>query len=512
MNQTVIVLDFGGQYSQLIARRIRDAQVYCEVLPWTTSAEAVLGRSPIGIVLSGGPSSVYEEGAPTMDPALLKAGIPVLGICYGCQLMMQLLGGDVEPGSADVSREYGRTRTRYLSGSPLFSGLPEEAFSWMSHGDYVRSLPEGFAVCAATAHCPNAGVFHSSEKLYGVQFHPEVQHTEYGSLILKNFLYGICGARGDWNMTDYASQAVRKIKEEVGTGRVLLALSGGVDSSVASVLLGKAIGKQLSCVYVDHGFMRKGESEAICRYFSSLDIDFRMVDARERFLKALAGVTEPEEKRRIIGAEFIRVFSEEAQKTGRTEYLAQGTIYPDVIESGGAGGAVIKSHHNVGGLPKEIGFKGILEPLRVLFKDEVRKLGRELGVPEEIVSRQPFPGPGLAIRVIGEVTPEKLEIVREADAIFREVLEAGGLKGQVDQYFAVLTDMRTVGVMGDARTYNRTVVLRAVCTEDFMTADFARIPYELLGEASARIINEVGGVGRVVYDISSKPPATVELE
>ena len=511
MKETVIVIDFGGQYSQLIARRVREAHVYCEVLPWTASAESVLAKKPVGIILSGGPASVYEENAPTMDPRLLREGIPVLGICYGCQLMVQLLGGWVRPAQDDGAREYGRTPTR-CGGSPLFASLPTEFSSWMSHGDFVKILPEGFVSLAQTPHCPAAGFGDPEKRLYGLQFHPEVRHTEYGQEILKNFLYGICGAAGDWNMEDFAEEAIRKIREKVGNGRVLLALSGGVDSAVASVLLGKAVGRRLSCVYVDHGFMRKGESEAICRYFSSLDMDFRMVNAQERFLKALKGISEPEEKRHVIGREFVEVFSEAARSLGSIEYFAQGTIYPDVIESGEAGGAVIKSHHNVGGLPEEIGFKGILEPLRFLFKDEVRVLGRTLGVPEEIVSRQPFPGPGLAIRVIGEVTEEKLHIVREADAVFREVMEKGGMKGQADQYFAALTDMRTVGVMGDSRTYGRTAVLRAICTEDFMTADFARLPWELLAEASARIINEVSGVNRVVYDVSSKPPATVELE
>ena len=511
MRETVIIIDFGGQYSQLIARRVREAGVYCEVLPWTAAAESVLAKKPVGIILSGGPASVYEEGAPTMDPRLLREGIPVLGICYGCQLMVQLLGGWVRPAQADGAREYGRTPT-HCSGSPLFASLPAEFSSWMSHGDFVKVLPEGFVSLAQTPHCPAAGFGDPEKRLYGLQFHPEVRHTEYGQEILKNFLYGICGARGGWSMEGFAEEAIREIREKVGSGRVLLALSGGVDSAVASVLLGKAVGRRLTCVYVDHGFMRKGESEAVCRYFSAQDMDFRMVDAGPRFLKALEGISEPEAKRHAIGAEFIKVFTEEARSLGSIEYLAQGTIYPDVIESGEAGGAVIKSHHNVGGLPAEIGFKGILEPLRVLFKDEVRALGRALGVPEEIVSRQPFPGPGLAIRVIGEVTEEKLNIVREADAVFREVMEKGGMKGQTDQYFAALSDMRTVGVMGDSRTYGRTAILRAVCTEDFMTADFARLPWELLAEASARIINEVSGINRVVYDVSSKPPATVELE
>ncbi len=463
-------------------------------------------------MLSGGPDSVYAEGAPSVSPALFSMGVPVLGICYGCQLMVRTLGGWVSPAQEDGAREYGRTVTRYDRDDPLFYGLPEEAASWMSHGDYVKVLPKGFSSLAQTPHCPAAALGSAERRLYGLQFHPEVRHTEYGEQILKNFLYGICGAQGGWNMAGFAEEAIRGIREKVGSGRVLLALSGGVDSAVASVLRSKAVGRQLSCVYVDHGFMRKGESEAVSRYFSSLDIDFHAADARERFLKALKGVSKPEEKRHLIGAEFIKVFTEEAKALGSIEYLAQGTIYPDVIKSGQAGGAVIKSHHNVGGLPKEIGFRGILEPLRMLFKDEVRALGRELGVPEEIVSRQPFPGPGLAIRVIGEVTEEKLSIVREADAVFREVMEKGGAKGCADQYFEALTDMRTVGVMGDSRTYGRTAVLRAVCTEDFMTADFARLPWDLLAEASARIINEVNGVNRVVYDISSKPPATVELE
>ncbi len=512
MNQTVVVLDFGGQYSRLIARRIRECRVYCEVLPWSAPLEEIRAKEPIGLVLSGGPDSVYAEGAPQIDPAVFGLGIPVLGICYGCQLMSRLLGGTVRPAQEAGAREYGRTGIRYFGKSALFQDVPGEAVCWMSHGDFVKEVPPGFTVFARTQHCPAAGFGDPEKRLYGLQFHPEVRHTEYGSKILENFLYEICGAAGDWDLSDFSERMIRQIREQVGQGKVLLALSGGVDSSVASVLLSRAIGRQLVCVYVDHGLMRKNETEEICRYFSSLDLDFRMADARDRFLEALRGITDPEEKRHRIGAEFIRVFSDEAASIGQIDFLAQGTIYPDVIESGFTGGQTIKSHHNVGGLPEEIGFRGLVEPLRLLFKDEVRALGRQLGVPEAIVSRQPFPGPGLAIRVIGEVTREKLETVREADAVFREVLEAGGLKGKIDQYFAVLTDMRTVGVMGDARTYSRTVALRAVCTDDFMTADFARIPYEVLEEASRRIINEVSGVNRVVYDISSKPPATVEYE
>ena len=512
MNQTVIVIDFGGQYSQLIARRIRENHVYCEVLPWKTPLSEIAAKNPLGIVLSGGPDSVYAVGAPYTDERIFSLGVPVLGICYGAQLMVKELGGKVEAAESEGAREYGRTETIFSEGCPLFSGVPGRSVTWMSHGDYVSALPKGFSVCAQTEHCPAAGFQAPSRRLYGLQFHPEVRHTEYGAQILRNFLMEICGAAGDWDLSDFSERTIRQIREKVGDKRVLLALSGGVDSSVASVLLSRAIGRQLSCVYVDHGLMRKNESETICRYFGSLDMDFHMADAKDRFLRALSGVSEPEEKRHIIGREFINVFKEEAAAIGGADFLAQGTIYPDIIESGQTGGQVIKSHHNVGGLPEEIGFTEIIEPLRMLFKDEVRALGRQLGVPEEIVSRQPFPGPGLGIRVIGEVTKEKLETVREADALFREVIAKFGLAGRIDQYFAVLTDMRTVGVMGDARTYSRTVALRAVCTDDFMTADFARIPYEALEEASRRIINEVSGVNRVVYDISSKPPATVEME
>ena len=512
MNQLVIVIDFGGQYSQLIARKIRECHVYCELLPWTTPAEQILAKKPIGIVFSGGPSSVYEENAPTVDPALLRQGIPVLGICYGCQLMVQLLGGRVMPAGQDSAREFGRTKTRYSPDSPLFRDLPAEGVCWMSHGDYVTALPEGFAVCAVTEHCPNAAVQDPQRKLYGVQFHPEVRHTEHGKEMIAAFLKEVCGAAGDWTMQDYCQRAVREIREKVGDGKVLLALSGGVDSAVAAALIDRAVGKRLTCVYVDHGLMRKGESEEIEACYSVYQLRFIRVNAQERFLEKLKGVTEPEKKRQIIGSEFIRVFSETAGAAGAMDYLAQGTIYPDVIESGAAGGHTIKSHHNVGGLPKEIGFRGIIEPLRVLFKDEVRALGRELGLPEVIVGRQPFPGPGLAVRVIGEITQEKLDLLREADAIFREEMQRGGFASSADQYFAVLTNMETVGVMGDQRTYQRTVALRAVCTEDFMTADFARIPYEILAETSRRIVNEVPGINRVVYDITSKPPATVEYE
>ena len=512
MNQTVIVLDFGGQYSQLIARKIRECQVYCEVLPWTAKAEEILSKDPIGLVLSGGPASVYADGAPTMDRSLLDAGIPVLGICYGCQLMVQLLGGRVEAAARDTAREYGRTPAHYDAACPLFEDLPAEGTAWMSHGDYVSALPSGFSVFAETAHCPNAGIADPARRLYGLQFHPEVRHTENGTEMIRAFLEKVCGAKGGWTMQDYCSRAVRAVREQAGDGRILLALSGGVDSAVAAALIDRAVGERLTCVYVDHGLMRKGESDAIEAFYSRLRLRFLRVNAQERFLACLKGVTAPEEKRKIIGAEFIRVFEEAAREAGGADFLAQGTIYPDVIESGAAGGRTIKSHHNVGGLPRHTGFRGIIEPLRVLFKDEVRALGRELGLPEAIVGRQPFPGPGLAVRVIGEVTAEKLELVREADAIFREELEKTGRPFPADQYFAVLTNMETVGVMGDQRSYQRTIALRAVCTEDFMTADFARIPYDVLAEASRRIVNEVPGINRVVYDITSKPPATIEYE
>ena len=511
-DQTVIVLDFGGQYSQLITRKIRECHVYCELLPWTVSAETIWEKKPVGIVLSGGPASVYEEGAPAIDRRLLEQGIPVLGICYGCQLMVRLLGGRVEAAARDTAREYGRTAVHFDAACPLFEDLPPEGTAWMSHGDYVSALPAGFSVFAETAHCPNAGIADPARRLYGLQFHPEVRHTENGTEMIRAFLEKICGAEGGWTMQDYCERTVRAVREQAGDGRILLALSGGVDSAVAAALIDRAVGERLTCVYVDHGLMRKGESDAIEAFYSRLRLRFLRVNAQERFLGRLKGVTDPEEQRKIIGAEFVRVFEDAAREAGGADFLAQGTIYPDVIESGAAGGRTIKSHHNVGGLPRHTGFRGIIEPLRVLFKDEVRALGRELGLPEAIVGRQPFPGPGLAVRVLGEVTAEKLDLVREADAIFREELEKHVPRIPADQYFAVLTNMETVGVMGDQRSYQRTVALRAVCTEDFMTADFARIPYDVLAEASRRIVNEVPGINRVVYDITSKPPATVEYE
>ena len=511
-HQTVIVLDFGGQYNQLIARRVRECGVYCEVKPYTTPLDQLRAMSPIGFIFTGGPNSVYEDAAPQVDPAIFTLGVPVLGICYGCQLMAQTLGGQVTPAQADTAREYGKTQTWYDTDCPLFQGLPPEGISWMSHSDYMARVPEGFALAAHTAACPNVAIADVSRGFYGVQFHPEVNHTAHGTDMIRNFLYAVCGAAGDWTMGDYKHTAIQAIRDKVGDGRVLLALSGGVDSSVAAALLAEAVGSQLTCVFVDHGLMRLNEGDEVEAAFARWDINFVRVDAETRFLLKLAGVTEPEHKRKIIGAEFIRVFEEEARKLGRMDFLAQGTIYPDVIESGAGDAAVIKSHHNVGGLPDHVDFKAIIEPLRLLFKDEVRQLGRELGLPEYLVSRQPFPGPGLAIRIIGDITKEKADTLRLADAIYREEIAAAGEDRHIDQYFAVLTNTRSVGVMGDGRTYDYTLALRAVTTDDFMTADWARIPYEVLDRISTRIVNEVAGINRIVYDITSKPPATVEWE
>ena len=510
--ETVIVLDFGGQYNQLIARRVRECGVYCEVKPYTTSIEELRAMAPIGLILTGGPGSVYAADAPKADPAIFALGVPVLGICYGCQLMAQYLGGSVVPAQEDTAREYGRTDTHFDTGCALFAGLEAEGVTWMSHGDYMERVPDGFRNTAHTAVCPNAAIADESRGFYGVQFHPEVNHTEHGTDMIRNFLYGACGASGSWTMGSYKDEAIAGIREKVGGGKVLLALSGGVDSSVAAALLSEAVGDKLTAVFVDHGLLRKGEADEVERVFSDRELNFVRVDARDRFLIKLAGVSEPERKRRIIGEEFIRVFEAEAKKIGAVDFLAQGTIYPDVIESGAGDAAVIKSHHNVGGLPDYVDFREIIEPLRMLFKDEVRQLGRELGLPESLVMRQPFPGPGLAIRVIGDVTEDKLSSLREADAIFREELAASGLPKLPDQYFAVLTDTRSVGVMGDGRTYDYTLALRAVETSDFMTADWFHLPWELLDRVSTRIVNEVGGINRVVYDITSKPPATIEWE
>ena len=511
-HQLVIVLDFGGQYNQLIARRVRECGVYCEVKPYTTPLADLRAMNPIGIIFTGGPNSVYLEESPHVDPDIFTWGVPILGICYGCQLMAHTLGGRVTAAQEDSAREYGKTETWFETACRLFKGLPSAGITWMSHGDYMEKVPEGFALVARSGACPNVAIADEARGFYGVQFHPEVNHTEHGVDMIRNFLYEVCRAAGDWTMEDYKRSAVKALREKVGDGRVLLALSGGVDSSVAAALLAEAVGEQLTCVFVDHGLMRKNEGDEVEAAFSKWAMNFIRVDAEARFLAKLAGVDEPERKRKIIGEEFIRVFEEEAKKVGAVDYLAQGTIYPDVIESGAGNAAVIKSHHNVGGLPDYVDFKEIVEPLRLLFKDEVRQLGRELGLPEYLVMRQPFPGPGLAIRVIGDVTKEKLDLLREADAIFREEMSRTGEERRLSQFFAALTNMRSVGVMGDGRTYDYAIALRAVVTDDFMTADWARIPYELLDRVSVRIVNEVKGVNRVLYDITSKPPATVEFE
>lgn len=505
--QTVIVLDFGGQYNQLIARRVREQGVYCELLPFTTPTAKILEKSPIGIIFTGGPSTVTDKDAPCVERALLEAGVPVLGICYGCQLMAHTFGGVVSEGP----REYGR-RTMSVLESKLFEGVSPTSMCWMSHTSYIEKLPEGFHSIAVTPTCPVAAMACEDKKLYGVQFHPEVVHTEEGGKILHNFLYNVCGAKGDWTMGNFAAETIAALREKIGDKKVLCALSGGVDSAVAATLVHKAC-PNLVCVYVDHGLMRKNETEEIVRVFrDGQGMDLIAVDASMRFLAALKGVTEPEKKRKIIGAEFIKVFEEEAKKIGAVDYLVQGTIYPDVIESGLGASAKIKSHHNVGGLPDVVDFKEIVEPLRDLFKDEVRACGFEIGLPASIVMRQPFPGPGLGIRIIGEVTAEKVKILQDADYIFREEIARAGLDKEIWQYFAVLTNVQTVGVMGDERTYDRVCGLRAVTSVDGMTADWARIPYDVLEVISSRIVNEVKGINRIAYDITSKPPSTIEWE
>ena len=508
----ILIIDFGGQYNQLIARRVREQHVYCEVRPHTMTLEEIRRFQPIGIIFTGGPHSVYLPDAPKPDPGVFTLGVPILGICYGCQLLTQELGGTVTPAREDSAREYGKTQTSFDPACPLFHGLPESSVTWMSHGDYVARIPEGFCLTARSAACPTAAMSDESRRFYGVQFHPEVNHTEYGLEILHNFLFGICRAAGDWTMADFKRRVIGELRGRIQDGRVLLALSGGVDSSVLAALLSEAVGHQLNCVFVDHGLLRKNEGDEVESAFSGRKLAFRRVNAQTRFLSRLKGVTEPEEKRHRVGEEFIRVFEDEAKAIGKVDYLAQGTIYPDVIESGLGQSAVIKIHHNVGGLPDHVEFREILEPLRLLFKDEVRQLGRELGLPESLVSRQPFPGVGLAIRVIGEVTEEKLSLLREADAIFRDEMARAGLDRMSSQYFAVLTNLRSVGVMGDGRSYDYAVALRSVQTSDFMTADWSRLPYELLDRVSVRIVNEVHGVNRVLYDVTSKPPATVEYE
>lgn len=511
-HQMVVVLDFGGQYNQLIARRVRECGVYCEVKSYKTPLSEIKAMNPVGIIFTGGPNSVYLESSPTISKEIFEIGVPVLGICYGCQLMAHLLGGTV---STCITSEYGKTETYYDRSSVLFGSIqdmPDTAVSWMSHTDYISQIPEGFKITAHTEHCPAAAMENTERKLYAVQFHPEVNHTQYGLRMIDSFLKNVCGCTGDWTMSNYAKTAIADIRNKVGDGKVLLALSGGVDSSVAAALLAKAVGSQLTCIFVDHGFMRKNEGDEVEAAFADWGINFVRVNAKEQFMSKLKGVSDPETKRKTIGEEFIRVFEQEAKKIGAVDYLVQGTIYPDVIESGAGDAAVIKSHHNVGGLPDYVDFKEIIEPLRLLFKDEVRALGRELGLSDILVDRQPFPGPGLAIRIIGEITDEKLLILQDADYIFREEIAKAGLDKSINQYFAVLTNNRSVGVMGDGRTYDYTLALRAVETTDFMTAEFSRIPYDVLAAASNRIVNEVKSINRVVYDITTKPPATIEWE
>jgi GMP synthase (glutamine-hydrolysing) len=508
--ELVLIIDFGGQYNQLIARRVRDLKVYSEIVPHTVSLERIKELNPKAIIFTGGPNSVYEENSPKINKEIFNLGIPILGICYGAQLIAYSLGGEVKKAE---SREYGKVELEIIAESKLYENVEKKSVCWMSHTDYVDSLPEGFVVTARTESCKNASFENEGKKIFAVQYHPEVLHTQEGEKIISNFLYNVAKVNGTWIMSEFVENKVKELREKIGNKKVLCALSGGVDSSVASVLVSKAVGNQLTCIFVDHGLLRKNESEQVEEAIAkNYELNFIKVDAKDRFLNKLKGITDPETKRKIIGEEFIRVFEEEAKKIGEVDFLVQGTIYPDVIESGVGDSAVIKSHHNVGGLPENVDFKEIIEPLRDLFKDEVRKVGLELGLPHHLVFRQPFPGPGLAIRIIGEVTEEKLEILREADAIFREEIMNSAEEPNINQYFAVLTNIKSVGVMGDGRTYDYTIALRAVQTIDFMTAEFAQIPWELLGHISSRIVNEVEHVNRIVYDITNKPPATIEWE